>query len=91
MLKKRKVKKSSWTYGTLKCLRLKSLESQKEKKVESEKILTEIMAKTSQIWQETETFRFKKLNYSQTQRESHIMNNFLETKEKQIKKFENSQ
>ena len=49
------------------------------------------MAKTSQLWQEKETFRFKKLNCSQTQRESHIMNNLLETKEKQIKKFENSQ
>ena len=90
MLKKRKVKKASWTYGTLQGLRPKSLESEMEKEVEFEKILKEIMAKTSQIWQEKETFRFKKLSFSQTQRESHIMNNLLETKEKQIKNFENS-
>ena len=63
----------------------------KEKEIEFEKILKEIMAKSSQIWQEKETFRFKKLSYSQTQRELHIMNNLLETKEKQIKNFENSQ
>lgn len=60
--------RASGTYGTVtKDLIFLALECQKEKKKEwGWKVFREIMAKTFHIWQETQTYRYKKLGQLQT-------------------------